>query len=69
MDVPSEVEGRPSGKLDHHLVLLALITLPDHCAKNIDELARQIGADKLELLVWGRGDIKLARLLASKVCS
>jgi hypothetical protein len=49
------------------LALLALNALPDHCARDMSELARRIGVDKVELINWGRADIRLARLLASKV--
>ena len=49
------------------LALSALYRLPDHCAVDMDELADRIGADKLELITWGRADIKFARLIASKV--
>ena len=47
--------------------LLALSSLPDHCAPDLSDVARRIGADKLELIQWMRADIKLARLLASKL--
>lgn len=69
MDVLSKIEPEQSVGLDYRLVMLALRTLPDHCARNVEELAQRIGADKLELLMWGKADIKFARLLASKVCS
>ncbi|MBM0104594.1 hypothetical protein JM946_07535 [Steroidobacter sp. S1-65] len=60
----SETFGSPLG---FQLALSALNRLPDHCALDVGELAARIGADKLELITWGRADIKFARLLASKV--
>jgi hypothetical protein len=51
------------------LTVLALNNLPDHCALDLSELARRIGADKLELITWARSDMHLARLIASKVSS
>jgi hypothetical protein len=45
----------------------ALRSLPDSCAENLSEIAVLIGADKLELIQWMRSDIRLARLLASKL--
>jgi len=47
--------------------LLALRSLPDGCAPDLSDVARRIGADKLELIQWMRADIKLARLLATKL--
>lgn len=51
----------------YRLALLALNSLPDRCAMDLGEVARRIGADKLELITWMRSDIKVARLIASKV--
>jgi len=52
---------------DYRVAVLALSDLPDHCALDLGELAKRIGADKLELIRWGRADIELARLIESKV--
>lgn len=46
---------------------LALIELPDHCASDVGELAERLGVDKLDLIMWARADIELARLIAAKV--
>lgn len=51
----------------HQLAFLALRNLPDRCAVDVDELARRIGVDKLDLIAWARADIQLARLIAWKV--
>jgi len=55
----------------HHyqLVLMALNGLPNHCVLDVDELARRIGADKLELITWARANLEFARLMASKVAT
>ena len=63
--VTEDVEN--SSSRGRQLALLALRALPDRCARDMGELARRIGVDKLELINWGRTDIQLARLLASKV--
>lgn len=39
----------PAG-LSYHEAMLALSHLPDRCALDVTELARRIGADKLERL-------------------
>jgi hypothetical protein len=52
---------------EYRVAVLALKGLPDRCALDVGELARRIGADKLELIRWGREDIEFARLVASKV--
>jgi hypothetical protein len=46
---------------------MALNRLPDHCAQDVGELARRIGVDKLDLIMWARADIEFARLIATKV--
>jgi hypothetical protein len=51
----------------HQLVFLALRSLPDRCALDVDDLAGRLGVDKLELIAWARADIQLARLIAWKV--
>jgi len=53
--------------LDYQVAVLALNHLPDRCALDVGELAKRIGADKLELIRWGRADIQFARLIASKI--
>lgn len=52
---------------DYSVAVLALKDLPDRCALDVGELAQRIGADKLELIRWGRANIEIARLIASKV--
>ena len=52
---------------DKRIVLLALRSLPDRCALDVGELAKRIGADKVELVLLTRADIEFARLVASKV--
>jgi hypothetical protein len=52
---------------DYRVAALALNSLPDRCALDVGELAKRIGADKLELIRWSRADIQFARLIASKV--
>jgi hypothetical protein len=54
-------------ELSYHEAMLALSHLPDRCALDVTELARRIGADKLELITWVRADIDFARLIASKI--
>jgi hypothetical protein len=58
---------RGAGVRSYRSVLSALHGLPDRCAPNVGELADQIGADKLDLLNWVRGDLEFARLIASKM--
>jgi hypothetical protein len=67
VDVALKADVRTSSTRNYELALLALDALPNHCARDVGELASRIGADKLELISWGRADIKFARLLASKV--
>lgn len=69
MDVSLEPEvgSNLSAKRSYRLALLALNSLPDHCAMDLGEVAERIGADKLELITWIRSDIEFARLIASKV--
>lgn len=61
-----ESAGTSAGS-SYRLALVALNSLPDRCAMDLGEVARRIGADKLELIGWMRADIKLAHLIASKV--
>lgn len=58
---------RGAGPRSYRLVLSALHSLPDRCAPTVGQLADQIGADKLDLLNWVRGDLEFARLIASKM--
>lgn len=44
-----------------------LRSLPDHCASDVEDLARRIGAEKLILIGWVREDLQFARLVASKI--
>jgi hypothetical protein len=67
MELMLEREPAKSAVHSHGSAVSVLRNLPDHCAANVSELARQIGADKLDLLRWSRADIKFARLIASKV--
>jgi len=55
--------------LDYQLALLAVRSLPDRCAADVDELAKRIGVDKLELIAWVRADIQFARLIEWKVAT
>ena len=57
-----EVVAAPNG-----MARVALKKLPDQCAHDLGELARRIGVDKLDLIMWARADIELARLIATKV--
>ncbi len=67
MDIRFEDELALTAARDYQVALSALNRLPDHCATDMSELADRIGVDKLELITWGRSDIKFARLIASKV--
>jgi len=51
----------------YQLALLALQRVPEHCVQDVGELARRIGADKLQLITWIRADVQFARLIASKM--
>ncbi|MET0660518.1 MAG: hypothetical protein ABW110_20430 [Steroidobacteraceae bacterium] len=51
----------------YRMALHALEHLPDRCASDVGELAKRIGADKLELVTWSRADLAFARLLAAKL--
>jgi hypothetical protein len=64
MDVASEHTVNKSPARDYRR---ALHGLPDHCALDLAELARRIGADKIELISCARADLDLARLLDSKM--
>ena len=52
---------------ERELVMSALHGLPNHCAVDVDDLARRVGIDKLELIRWFRADLHVARLATSKV--
>jgi hypothetical protein len=67
MDVVPQAQTEKSSAGSYQLVLLALRALPDRSVRDLGELAHRIGADKLELLSWGRADIEFARMLAAKV--
>lgn len=62
-----EEDSGNAARHSYSLALLALRSLPDRCALDLGEVARRIGADKLELIQWMRADIKLARMLEAKL--
>lgn len=63
---PEEDSGS-AARRSYQLALLAVRSLPDRCALDLSEVARRIGADKLELIQWMRSDIQLARMLEAKL--
>jgi hypothetical protein len=67
MDVQLQQDSIGAARHSYHLALSALRSLPDGCALDLGEVAKRIGADKLELIQWMRADIKLARLLEAKL--
>lgn len=67
MDTTVLADTDNSSARNHRLALSMLLTLPDHCALDVGELAKQIGADKLQLITWVRADLHFARVVASKV--
>ena len=67
MDAVVQADTENSSARNHRFALSILLNLPDHCAPDVGELAKRIGADKLELITWARADLELARVIASKV--
>ncbi|MET0497705.1 MAG: hypothetical protein ABW106_05465 [Steroidobacteraceae bacterium] len=69
MDTVLKERSSLSTQRDYQLAVMAVKSLPDHCAMDVTELAERIGADKLDLIRWVRADITFARLIASKVAT
>lgn len=69
MDIDGEVAEAGGARHSYREALSALNSLPDSCVLDLEQLATRIGADKLELIQWMRADIRLARLLASKLAT
>jgi hypothetical protein len=68
-EVASSIESINSQMQEYASAVSALRSLPDHCAADVEEIARRIGTEKLALIGWSRADLKFARLVASKVRS
>jgi hypothetical protein len=67
MDTVVQANNENASARNHRLALSMLLNLPDHCALDVGELAKRIGADKLELITWARADLEFARVIASKM--